>query len=896
MCSSTDRTERLESSELPWAAGLSFLLAGILVLALGSSSFGVDGAEGSIDRATAFDLQQPLTELLLERMRSGQSALWNSRVGLGHPLSANPALGWFDPGVRLLAWAPAQLAEALRAALAVAQLALASLGAYLLAHRLSIGRPGAILAAVGCSTSGFFLAGVGLPASRSAFLLPWLLLGLEGLRSGRPGLAFCWTALVAWLVGLAAAPQVCGFFLLAAFAWTTSLLERDRIAGRTGLLALTCGTLMAAPSWLPYLEYLSLAPRSGGAAPGEVPDLASLGALLLCAYLLSTLSVRELGQRVTTVASALLVCALVLFLQRRGWQLAAFSGEWGGSGWLALPVWLLALSGGLSAWPGSRGLVLAAVLSSLVATSAPGVRDLVRLLPAGASIDAAAAGGLVALFVPLLAGAALERGTPRARGAAALTGLFLFGVSWAGQTGEPAGAQVSSAPDDEVFSYEVLPPTAWSGGPAELRGVLHGDLDLDRLTLYLEELGGDGTVVGAPRFVAAADLGPLQASGDRTFSFEDLGLIELSPGTWRTRLEVRRGARLLGTRHPSTLVVERAVAPLSLRLSLLLLTLLLLMGWLPAREGSAAGALVRWGWAPALTLGSAFLVPLLQVPRASPRSSRLPLTEAFLRSQPVGTRVVAPGDVLPGARCLSSGVAKVNAADGVGLALFERAQSAMVAPGVDVQAAWRDGAVDLGSEAFRALGVELLLRHEPLDSEEWELVARPGEATGTAQAEVFVYRARSPAPRAFCARSTRAASGDVFAQSRRVPSSTALLGEELRVELASPFEHSSVIALGDAEEESTYEVSLDGEAVFVVSDQFLPGWTVSVDGSPRQLLRIRGALRGVHLEAGEHLVRFHYEPNGPRWARWLALLGLTLFLGWSAILGRLSLPGGGGRR
>ena len=883
-------------------AGLSLLIGALLIMGAGRGATGSGGSGGAGLAATTGGLQPALSSLIFERLRSGEGALWNPGLGLGLPLSSNPSWGRHDPQIRLLTLFGESEAGAALIALSVLQLSAAVLGAYLLARRLSLRVPGALLAAVGFGASGFLLEAVAEPASRAAFLLPWLLLGLEGLRRARPRSALLGSIAAAYLVGLAADPQVCAFIAVTALLWTASMFEQDRRAARLGLLALLCGWLLAAPSWLPYLESLTLAARTARLGPRELPDVSSLGALLLATFLCSRLSTQGVGQRSRSLATALVVCGLILFLGRRGWGLSPHAvTEWPAAVRLASPVLLFALSGVLQ--PSAtlsipRPLVHLALGSFLVATSAPGVADLVHLLPGGGAIDTSAAAVLAALFVPLLAGAALERAGAQARTATLFAALFLAGAGLARPTLEEPPRPTPAELSDEVLSYEALPPTAWSSAAAELRGTLHGGLELDRLTLYFDALDESGAALGRTRFLGAAELGAADGEGNRSFTFGDLERDELGPGTWRGRLEFRRGTRLLGTRELGDVVVKGQTSPAGLQVAAFLLTLLFLARWSSTSGRGPGAGLVRSGWVPLLVLALAVGEPRTGALAGGARHLSWPLTEAFLRSRAQGARVVAPEDVLPGASCLELGVAKVNADDGLGLASFERAQLAMVAPDAEPRAAWARGDVDLASEAFKALGVELLLRYEPLEAEGWELVAGPGAARGesVAAAELFVYRARDPVPRAFCASSVTPSFGDVFEQSRRVSSTTALLGAALQVDLSDPAEHASVAPLGTGGDRPSYAVELDGDAVLVLAEQFLPGWEVHVDGVPRQLLRVRGVLRGVYLEAGEHLVELRYRPHGPRWAAWLACAGLVTLIVLLVISGASSLPGRAARR
>jgi hypothetical protein len=56
------------------------------------------------------------------------------------------------------------------------------------------------------------------------------------------------------------------------------------------------------------------------------------------------------------------------------------------------------------------------------------------------------------------------------------------------------------------------------------------------------------------------------------------------------------------------------------------------------------------------------------------------------------------------------------------------------------------------------------------------------------------------------------------------------------------------------------EADLGAGGILVLSDLYYPGWSVSVDGKPKEILRVDGFLRGVSLEAGVHTVTYSYFP------------------------------------
>ena len=62
--------------------------------------------------------------------------------------------------------------------------------------------------------------------------------------------------------------------------------------------------------------------------------------------------------------------------------------------------------------------------------------------------------------------------------------------------------------------------------------------------------------------------------------------------------------------------------------------------------------------------------------------------------------------------------------------------------------------------------------------------------------------------------------------------------------------------------------------LLVLSDSNYPGWTATVNGSPREIHRVNVALRGVLLPSGENTVVFEYQP------RWFQIGVVVSLVGW----------------
>ncbi len=841
------------------------------------------------DQAVAF---YPHYVRVSERLRTGEWPLWNPDLYVGVPLAANPQWGAYDPQVLVLAALESiggrTLFDRGFAWLAVLRIAAATLGAYLLARRLRVGYLGAWIAGLGFGLSGSLVLWLGFSLAHVTPLLPWVLIGLEGLRARRCARAFIGTSSALALAVYGGHPESSFFVGLAAGLWALSSLERDRRAGLLGLLALAVGVMLAAPVLLPFVEYLE---NSGALIAHELaqgtpalPDLVSLGALLLFAWGVWTLRARELSSTWTSIALGVAGSALIYVLQRRGLILdfsPAGSGfiERGGA-WLAPPVFALALAAVFHGLPkvrcGSRmlGIGLAALL---LAMGTPGVLGLWQHLPLAGLAAPARAACVSALFLPLIAGAAIEVVGKRACQAAFLTMLF---VIFSGATSRqheplaPALAQLDAS--DEVVVYQQLPPEQVGSEPAALRGELRGGLPLDGLYLTFERLDERGVVDPDSLHAVAGTLGPPDREGTRSFDFGELELARLEPGHWRLRLDFMRAGESFAARYAALVHAPRPSGCSRFWLILSLASAVWLYGserdrdpalWVMTAAGNSvmvgltliAGLWFARGWNPS-------------VPRAEHFS--LSDTEAFLREHHMGQRLVAEAGILPGDTALLAGLTTIDGYDAMDVASFDGYRAFALKPGSNPLLDWNARGMDLRSPAFRLLGVRVMLSQGAVAPPGWRLIAGPDHQQH--QTEVFIFEAEQPLPRAFCIPQLVTREAALSDLESFDPERTVFLEDSFTVELAKPFKSAEVRELFRAPERLAYAVSLDGEAIFLSTEQHFPGWRVSVDGQPRALLRANSIFRAVHLGAGEHVVVFEYTPASRQRGAWIALLGLVL--------------------
>jgi len=73
-------------------------------------------------------------------------------------------------------------------------------------------------------------------------------------------------------------------------------------------------------------------------------------------------------------------------------------------------------------------------------------------------------------------------------------------------------------------------------------------------------------------------------------------------------------------------------------------------------------------------------------------------------------------------------------------------------------------------------------------------------------------------------------------------------------------------------------VTTDSAGVLVLADSWYPGWSALIDGVPTEILRADVAFRGVEVPAGEHTVRFVYEPFWVGTLRWAGVSWAFIFM------------------
>ncbi len=818
------------------------------------------------------------------RWRAGELPLWNPDIYAGVPQLAAAQWGALDPQVLALVALDALGGRALFdrgfAWLAALRIALAALGTYLLARRVGLGAPAAALSAAGYATSGSIVLWLGFSLAHVTPLLPWVLLGVEGLRGARPLRGFLTAALALALAIYGGHPEVAFFVGLAGGAWSLTLRGAGLARLRFAWLALLTGTLLAAPVLVPFVEYLK---HSGALVAHQLapsararPDLLALGALLgflAIARLWLAEFGGEAGRQGLLLAAlpfAFVGAALLLFLVDRG---ADFELGLQGvralelaSTRLAFPLLLLALAAALDGPGGAwRARAWMGAVAWAVAAELPGLVDLWRWLPLVGLAAPARAACVAALLLALLAGRGLEVARPAARWAAACV-LLAFAVVALSRDHAARTSPVAFAVDrsDAVVTFDELPAGRGSATNSSLSGVVRGGLQADEIRLACESRAG----ASAP-FTRIARLLGGHERGEQRFDFGELDVSGLGTGDWVLRVDFLRDGELLGSRRPALIrnSDRGPLDPWAAGLGLLAVGLVLAprrrwSGVLLVGLVAAPGVLLTQTWNPA-------------VPRDEHLSRSR--TEAFLAERFKGERVFAGPGVLPGNTALLEGLTTLDGYDALDVASFDGYRAFALQSGRNPLLDWNADGAALGSAAFRLFGVRALLFGAPRQLEGWTLVAGPDGAP--ADTEVYVYAADAPLPRAFCVPrvSTKASVMERLASFD--PLAEAFVEGELELELESPFEEAQVTEIARTPERVEYRVELDGEGLFVLTDQHFPGWELEVDRAPREILRTNSIFRGAFLTPGEHSLVFRYRP--PAWRLGLALgaAGLALLAG-----------------
>lgn len=156
----------------------------------------------------------------------------------------------------------------------------------------------------------------------------------------------------------------------------------------------------------------------------------------------------------------------------------------------------------------------------------------------------------------------------------------------------------------------------------------------------------------------------------------------------------------------------------------------------------------------------------------------------------------------------------------------------------------------------------------------WGAALAPGEHKVSENEECRTQLIRVPCrPRAYLAAATSAPGGGARSAMQAMdglPPATVVWegGPEL------PGGRGAVRWVQNRPEHQILEVETDAPSALVVADQFAPGWTATVDGTPATIHPTQVAVRGIALQPGKHTVELRYRV--PRLPAGAAMSGLGL--------------------
>lgn len=145
-----------------------------------------------------------------------------------------------------------------------------------------------------------------------------------------------------------------------------------------------------------------------------------------------------------------------------------------------------------------------------------------------------------------------------------------------------------------------------------------------------------------------------------------------------------------------------------------------------------------------------------------------------------------------------------------------------------------------------------------------------------------VYEYRNAVPRARVVPTARQVAGEEEALAAVLSADFDPTREVVLEEQVNKIEHggSGVASiLSDRENQLDVQVALNGPGYLVLNDTYYPGWTATIDGVDTEIYRANYAFRAVPVPAGEHTVRFRFEPTHWRMGLFISIVSLIVTAG-----------------
>jgi len=157
----------------------------------------------------------------------------------------------------------------------------------------------------------------------------------------------------------------------------------------------------------------------------------------------------------------------------------------------------------------------------------------------------------------------------------------------------------------------------------------------------------------------------------------------------------------------------------------------------------------------------------------------------------------------------------------------------------------------------RLLGVKYLLARQP---------NQPGQTeVFRGASNILVYENPNVFPRAWTVHEIvpihDAADGRRFISDHIDELASKALMTTLAPKLACPGTMDKVSVTRYAAESVAIDAQMSCDGMLVLSDNYYPGWSATVDGYPTEIYEVDLALRGVAVPKGAHKIAFHYRPR-----------------------------------
>lgn len=187
------------------------------------------------------------------------------------------------------------------------------------------------------------------------------------------------------------------------------------------------------------------------------------------------------------------------------------------------------------------------------------------------------------------------------------------------------------------------------------------------------------------------------------------------------------------------------------------------------------------------------------------------------------------------------------------------------------------------SPIARLLGVRYVISDKPY---EWSGLSGKESLTLKSQdVGWYIYEAANALPRTFVSPTFQVVEDDEAARQKLAASDSSTLPTLVSQPPDCESSSASDETLSDTAQIVSYEPNLvdittasPQPGILVLTDSYDPNWSVTVDSIPATLLRVDTALRGVCLPAGQHQVRFDYQPKAFFAGVIIAAIGWVVFI------------------